>query len=1465
MTTRGGSLGTATLRLRSDGKQFNRGLESAESKAKKTFALIGKHSRAAGLGLVAAGAVLTAGVAKSLGVFGQFEQAMANVQAVSGATVSEFEQLNEIAKEMGETTVFTATQSAQALSFMAMAGLNAQQSLAALPELLNIAAAGNLELAQAADIVTNIMSGYGIAAEDVGQATDVLVTGFTSANTNLLQLGEAFKLGGPVAKAAGLSFEETAAALSLMGNAGFQSTLAGTALRGAITRLLNPTGSAQKIMAELGITATDTSGELLPLRDIISQFETVGLSAGDAMAIFGQRAGPGMLALIQQGTGALVDLTTEMQTSGGTAERIAKAQLDTFQGQITLMKSAVEGLALSLGEQLAPAVRDIVVWFTKVVQSVIGWTKDHPELTKILVLSTAAVGAMALALGGLLIATSLMLPALQLLTARLVSVRLAMLATLGPVGLVITGVTALVWILGRTQKSVDPAVAKLGAFERKLYELRKEVGYTSEAIEDRLNAALRQFIKVVEDATPVAQAYADVLADMVPEDLVDRVLAGANAVARTTDEMERLESLRLRFRDLGIEDELDERLAVLDIQMDILEAQDKQHKLQLETITHQVNYREGLKEVRRLNRDILAITEDHAGLATELPELERERASAIAGVRRAWEATSDEVFDLEKILGETTDEAEHLAEAAKRVGANFAGANQNLTDSISDGINALFNHQQALQRERSEFEKVTEAIRDNIRARQDVAAGRGQRIAAQGIIDAMSGADRRALEEEAMGQDLVEYLLQSNKAAVDSMAAERAAAVAEERERIIEAISAAEQDYRDYLVDLQESYNDDISRLNDDQRADEMAATSRYNAAVVSARERLNVKLAGLNNEQLEAEQASRKRHRKEILDVDIAKSFEDQREAETEAQRRYEKDNQEILEDHLRDLDDLREDHARDQQRSLEDHHKGLGELGAKHFKDLAELEDDHLKDQADVRGDYQQDLADLEEDHLKNQADLREDYERDQQRSLEDHLGRLADIRKSAAQAEIDAALDRDRKVEDIDRGFERDLEELYRDISERFFDTPNFDIESYVSQVGARTDILEAFMEGREEIVRRRDQSLQDSEIDHARDLEDIARDKAEDEAREKERHLENLNSLQVRHDDRMAAATVKYNEAQAQRLAVHRLTLDNLEEQYQEQRRSRQSQYDEQVLALQARYEQQRSDRQVRHDEQVLDRQAKHDERMRSRQVQYDEQVLALRARYEQQRTDRQARYDEQETGMAARHREELQTIRATYDQQRLTLQNQADAGETARAILHEAELERIGTEYDGLRARRETQYQDEQVLAWDQYWRNLRSISDAKTPELESAFSRALDGLSGVIDGWASGARARLSRLLAAGASKVAALEGLRRRAALPPPVAVNPDDRRYANDVDAAVFKSFGDGGIVKRPMFGVVGDKEEAIIPLDQLDMLRPNVQILVSGDLRKLGNFIRAEVLEGDLRGRQEQVRVRPSGGRR
>ena len=198
------NLGEARLRLTANAKDLN-------SKVKKAQAGL----KTAGIAMTAAGAAILAPLAAGVKIFAEYEQNMAKVRAVSGATEAEFAALDAVAREMGRTTVFTARESAEALSFMAMAGMEAHDSVAALPHVLNLAAAGQLELGNAADIVTNIMAGYGLTTEELGLAVDVLTKGFTSANTDLQQLGDAFTYAGPVAKAAGIEFEETAAALAL--------------------------------------------------------------------------------------------------------------------------------------------------------------------------------------------------------------------------------------------------------------------------------------------------------------------------------------------------------------------------------------------------------------------------------------------------------------------------------------------------------------------------------------------------------------------------------------------------------------------------------------------------------------------------------------------------------------------------------------------------------------------------------------------------------------------------------------------------------------------------------------------------------------------------------------------------------------------------------------------------------------------------------------------------------------------------------------------------------------------------------------------------------------------------------------------------------------------------------------------------------------------------------------------------
>ena len=220
-----------------------------------------------------------------------------------------------------------------------------------------------------------------------------------------------------------------------MGNAGFQGTMAGTALRGAITRLLNPTAEAGDILADMGVKVLDAEGNMRPLVDIVGELEAGGLTAGDAMTLFGQRAGPAMLALISQGSGALQELKTEMDNSGGTAESIADTQLNTLSGDITLLKSAFEGLALTIGAVIVPELRKIMLHLTPIIQAVGDWTNKNPELTQKLVLLAVAVAAILLVFGGLIIA------------AGFLATGLAVLAS-GPVLLAIAGFGALVVAVG---------------------------------------------------------------------------------------------------------------------------------------------------------------------------------------------------------------------------------------------------------------------------------------------------------------------------------------------------------------------------------------------------------------------------------------------------------------------------------------------------------------------------------------------------------------------------------------------------------------------------------------------------------------------------------------------------------------------------------------------------------------------------------------------------------------------------------------------------------------------------------------------------------------------------------------------------------------------------------------------------------------------------------------------------------
>lgn len=283
------------------------------------------------------------------------------------------------------------------MGFLAMAGFDANDTMAALPGTLDLAAAGAIDLGDAADIASNILTGYGMEADEIGRMNDVLAKTFTSTNVDMRMLGDSFKYIAPVANSAGLEFEEMSAAVGLLGNAGIQGEQAGTVLRGAISSLLQPTSQVQDKLDELGVSVTDSGGNMRSLTDIIEQLEESGADTADIMTLFGLEAGPGMAALLDQGSDSLSDLTAELEDSGGTAAEVAEIQSEGLNGSLTELKSAVEGLALALADS------GLLEWVTSLTERVTGWVQKLSETNPQMLKWAVIIGGVAAAIGPLLV------------------------------------------------------------------------------------------------------------------------------------------------------------------------------------------------------------------------------------------------------------------------------------------------------------------------------------------------------------------------------------------------------------------------------------------------------------------------------------------------------------------------------------------------------------------------------------------------------------------------------------------------------------------------------------------------------------------------------------------------------------------------------------------------------------------------------------------------------------------------------------------------------------------------------------------------------------------------------------------------------------------------------------------------------------------------------------------------------
>ena len=363
---------------------------------------VGSNIESAGKKMLPVTGAVTALGTAAVKTAADFDTAMSQVAAVSGATGSDLDALRDKAREMGAKTKFSASEAAEAMNYMAMAGWKTTDMLGGIEGIMNLAAASGEDLATTSDIVTDALTAFGLSADDSGHFADVLAAASSNANTNVSMMGETFKYCAPIAGALGFSVEDTAEAIGLMANAGIKSSQAGTSLRTIMNNLTGEVKICGSSIGEVTIATTNADGSMRGLSDILADCRVAfsGLSesekAAAAETLVGKNAMSGFLALMNAGEADINKLSGAIANCDGKSAEMAATMQDNLAGQLQILKSQLEELAISFGELLMPAIRTIVGW----IQQFVDWLNGMDEGTKKVIMTVALLAA---ALGPVLI------------------------------------------------------------------------------------------------------------------------------------------------------------------------------------------------------------------------------------------------------------------------------------------------------------------------------------------------------------------------------------------------------------------------------------------------------------------------------------------------------------------------------------------------------------------------------------------------------------------------------------------------------------------------------------------------------------------------------------------------------------------------------------------------------------------------------------------------------------------------------------------------------------------------------------------------------------------------------------------------------------------------------------------------------------------------------------------------------
>ena len=328
----------------------------------------------------------------------EFDKTMARVGAVSNASAEDLGRLRDKARELGASTVFSASQAAEGMTYLAMAGFKTDDMLKAMPGMLNLASAGQVDLANASDIAASMLNGFGLEASQINRVADTMVNTFANSSTDLQGLGETMKYVAPVAASMGVDLETVAAMAGKLGDNAIRGSQAGTAMRAVFTRLVAPATEGQKALYALGVSVKDAQGNVRAMPDVLKDIGTAlqklpqAAQAAIKKDIFGQEAMSAAGILMNNAVDGTLQKFIDKVKEAGSAERVAKEQTNNLDGDLASLNSAFEETQLTLSEAVTPAIRKCTVWLTKAVGAVGAFAKNHETLLKVLMAVGVSIG-----------------------------------------------------------------------------------------------------------------------------------------------------------------------------------------------------------------------------------------------------------------------------------------------------------------------------------------------------------------------------------------------------------------------------------------------------------------------------------------------------------------------------------------------------------------------------------------------------------------------------------------------------------------------------------------------------------------------------------------------------------------------------------------------------------------------------------------------------------------------------------------------------------------------------------------------------------------------------------------------------------------------------------------------------------------------------------------------------------------